>query len=449
MKRRRKWTADEVIESAVRGSGHTLTDYQWAFLADRTPMRSVVKARQTGFSWLFALEALAQAIATRHFSIFVSLNRDEAAEKIFYARDLYEALPPRMRVPLRRASMYEMLFEGGGRLLSFPCRAPRGKAGASLYLDEMAFYPHSDRVYGGALPVVTHGGRVTVSSTPNGDAGMFWRLLSEPDLRARFSQHTVPWWRAPWLCTDSGAAEAETVTDVRVERFGTDVLQRLRGAMDSETFRQEYELHFVDLKDAFITWPEIMENVREVPMAATWSNLAAMGGRLYAGVDIGRVAHATEIVVIRNDGDHWSVCCIKSLINETYQRQEAAVLDCLRIAGVERLCVDATGIGDNLSENLARAYPDRVTGLHFTGGLKEKMAYEVKRQLQAGTLSLPRQRSLMDQLHAVRRTWLDSGRIRFDAPVVDSNHADKFWALAMALYAATGRHATVTAKTLR
>jgi phage FluMu gp28-like protein len=412
-------------------------------------MRSVLKARQTGFSWLFALEALGQAIANRHFSIFVSLNREEAAEKIFYARDLYEALPPRMRVPLRRASAYEMLFEGGGRLLSFPCRAPRGKAGASLYLDEMAFYPHSERVYGGALPVVTHGGRVTVASTPNGDAGMFWRLLSEPDLVSRFSQHTVPWWRAPWLCTDPEAADAEAIADVRVDRYGTEVLQRLRGAMDSVTFQQEYELHFVDLKDAFITWPEIMDNVRDVPMAATWSSLAAMGGRLYAGVDIGRVAHATEIVVIRADGDRWSVCCIKSMVNETYWRQEEAVLDCLRIAGVERLCIDATGIGNNLSENLAGAYPDRVTGLHFTGRLKEMMAHEVKRQLQAGALSLPRHRSLMDQLHAVRRTWLESGHARFDAPVVDSNHADKFWALAMALHAANARFASVTARILR
>ena len=32
-------------------------------------------------------------------------------------------------------------------------------AGASLYLDEMAFYLHAERVYTGALPVTTHGGR--------------------------------------------------------------------------------------------------------------------------------------------------------------------------------------------------------------------------------------------------------------------------------------------------
>jgi phage FluMu gp28-like protein len=438
-----------VIEAAVSRSGHTLTDYQRDFLADEGPFRSVLKARQTGFSWLFALEALSQAIVNRHFSIFMSLNRDEASEKIMYARDLYESLPARYRPPLRHAGRFEMIFQGGGRLLSFPCLAPRGKAGASLYLDEMAFYPHSGRVYGGALPVITHGGRVTVASTPNGDTGMFWRLVSEPELASSFSQHTVPWWRAPWLCLDADAAEAEPLTDARVRRYGTEVLKRLRGAMDLETFQQEYELKFVDVNAAFISWPEIEANVHDIPLAATWEALAALGGRLYAGVDIGRVTNATEIIVIRDDGGRRSVVCIKSMVNEDFRTQETAVLDCLRIAGVERLCVDSTGLGMNLSEDLSRAYPGRVVALHFDCGMKETMARQVKRDLQAGILALPRQRSLLEQIHTVRRTWLASGRVRYDAPVVDGSHADKFWALAMALNAATGRHATVTAYTLR
>ena len=239
MEERGVWTADAVIASAVSGCGHELTGYQRAFLTDAAPLRAVLKARQTGFSWLFALEALAQAVANRHFSIFVSLNREEAAEKILYARDLYDCLPVDMRPRLARAGSHELRFEGGGRLLSFPCRAPRGRAGASLYLDEMAFYPHSDRVYAGALPVITHGGRVTVGSTPCGDRGMFWRIVAEPDLAAQFSQHRVPWWRSPWLCNDLGvAANCEAMaTDDRVRIYGTAVLGRLRAAMDIGEFQ--------------------------------------------------------------------------------------------------------------------------------------------------------------------------------------------------------------------
>jgi len=451
MNERREWTADEVIASAVRGSGVSLTAYQRAFLCDRSPLRCVLKARQTGFSWLFALEALAEAIANGHFSIFVSMNRDEAAEKILYARSLYDDLPEEMRVPLEKAATYEIRFEGGGRLLSHACRAPRGKAGASLYLDEMAFYQHAQRVYSGALPVITHGGRVAVGSTPNGDAGMFWRIVSEPGLSAQFSQHRIPWWSAPWLCTDADGAghDSEMPTDRRVERYGTEVLQRIRNAMDAEAFQQEYELRFVDTDDAFISWEEIEANVRDVPLAATWADLAALGGRLYAGVDIGRVTDASEIVVVMESLGGLKVVCIKSMVHEDFDKQEAAVMDCVRIGGVAKLCVDATGIGRQFGERLGQAFPRVATSLHYTAPLKEEMARELKRALQQGRLTLPRHRSLMEQLHAVRRTRTESGIARFDAPAAGSNHADKFWALAMAVNAAWSTGPVVTARSLR
>lgn len=445
MEKRCGFTADEVLASAVRGSGQTLTDYQREFLNDEAPLRSVLKARQTGFSWVFALEALSRAIADRHFSIFVSLNREEAAEKILYARDLYDGLPEDMRPRVARAGSYELRFEGGGRLLSFPCRAPRGKAGASVYLDEMAFYTHSDRVYGGALPVITHGGRVTVGSTPCGDHGMFWRVVSEPELASQFSQHRVPWSRAPWLCTDIPAATADATsdTDSRVERYGTEVLRRLRGALDRETFEQEYDLRFLDSNEAFITWEEIESNVEEIPLASTWSELAAMGGRLFAGVDIGRVAHATEIVVLREVNGHFSVCTIKSMVNEHFATQEAAVSDCMRVARIEKACVDATGLGRQFGEDLVRQFQRRVSLVQFSTASKEHMASRLKRALQMGTLTLPRHRSLMEQIHMVRRTWTNAGRPKYDAAAVHSNHADKFWALALALEAAEGRGAMV------
>ena len=444
-------TADAVMAAAVRGSGHTLTDYQRAYLRDPSPLRAILKARQTGFSWCFALEALSEAIANGRFSIFVSLNRDEAAEKILYARDLYDGLPESMRRPLARCGTLEMRFEGGGRLLSFPCRAPRGRAGASLYLDEMAFYPHSDRVYGGALPVITHGGRVTVASTPCGDRGMFWRLLMEPDLSNRYSQHRVPWWRSPWLCRDveGASAVAEMETNARVARYGLPMTELLRGALDLETFQQEYELRFVDCSEAYIPWEEIEANVKDVGLALTWSALRGKPGRLYAGVDVGRVVHATEIVVLREYGGRFEVAAMKTMIREPFEEQENAVMDCLRLAEVARMAVDGTGLGREFGERLYRLAPHRFESVQFSLQSKDHMARTLRRTLQEGRLTLPRERSLMDQLHVVRRMATESGRIKYDAPASGSNHADKFWALALALYAATGMGARVNATALR
>ncbi|HEY3413086.1 MAG TPA: terminase family protein [Armatimonadota bacterium] len=450
MAKRNGLTADEVIASAVRSSGYTLTDYQQRFLADRSRFRAVLKARQTGFSWLFALEALAEAVAYGRFSIFVSLNREEAAEKILYAMDLYESLPARMRPRLTLSGVREIRFANRGRLLSFPCRSPRGRSGANIYLDEMAFYPNSQRLYTGAIPVITHGGRITAASTPNGDIGAFFRVTSDPLIAAHYSQHVVPWWDAPWLCNDVEAArqDPDADTDRRVGVYGTDVLIAIRETLDLEAFQQEYELRFVDSNDAFISWPLIEANANDIPLAGTWAALAAVPGRLFVGVDVGRVANATEIVVLREERDRHTVCCIRTMVNATFEQQENAIMDCLAVPGVKMACIDATGIGCELGERIMAQCPERVVPVTFTAAGKERMASALKRDLERGTLTIPRNRSLMDQIQSLRRTVRESGIPCYDAPVKDGAHADKLWALALALQATKCGPALINVKVL-
>lgn len=45
-----------------------------------------VKSRQIAFSWIMAAEAIANAILRREDTVFVSINQDEASEKIVYAK---------------------------------------------------------------------------------------------------------------------------------------------------------------------------------------------------------------------------------------------------------------------------------------------------------------------------------------------------------------------------
>lgn len=444
-------SVEDAMAALVRASDHVLTDYQRAYLADPSPLRAVLKARQMGFSWLFALEGLAHAIADNRFSIFVSLNREEAAEKILYARDMYDALSEGERPDLLRAGAHEMRLAGGGRLLSFPCRAPRGKAGASLYLDEMAFYPHPERVYAGALPVISHGGRVTLASTPCGDRGMFWRAVMAGELAGEFSQHRAPWWLAPWFSTDveEAAERAEAMeTDERVRRYATPVLARLRAAMERAAFQQEYEMVFLDADEALISWPEIEAAAEDYAMAPDWRTLAALGIPLYAGMDVGRTHDPTDIVVVSAEGDAFRVRGLRTLRQTPYDQQEEEAAELMARAPVACLCVDAGGIGGPVSESLARRFPGRVLPVAFSNTNKESMAARLHYLLQNGRLKIPRCRPLMEQIHAVRRGLTDAGRTRLDAPRDAEHHADQFWALAMALWVTRDQPGSVSARSL-
>jgi len=60
-----------------------LEPYQLAFLENRSRFRWVTKGRQTGYSFIAALEALARChLRDAYTAVFVSYNLDDAKEKI-------------------------------------------------------------------------------------------------------------------------------------------------------------------------------------------------------------------------------------------------------------------------------------------------------------------------------------------------------------------------------
>src|SRR5262245_7546568 len=113
------------------GAPLRLECYQAAFLRNDARMRWVTKARQVGFSFVIALEALARChLRPNHTAHILSFSLAEAKEKILLARQAYESLPLGVRKPLVIDSKTELGFEspGGGlsRILVHPSKAPRG-----------------------------------------------------------------------------------------------------------------------------------------------------------------------------------------------------------------------------------------------------------------------------------------------------------------------------------
>lgn len=87
----------------------------------------------------------------------------------------------------------------------------------------------------------------------------------------------------------------------------------------------------------------------------------------------------------------------------------------------------------NLAENLARDFP-QVVGETFTNEAKERWATDFKILLQRRDVTMPRDRDLVAQIHAIKRRVLPSGKVTFDAERNARGHADKFWAVALACH---------------
>ena len=93
-----------------------LERYQLQFLQDRSRFRWITKGRQTGFSFAFALEALARChLRDGNTTLFVSYNQSDATEKIMVARQLYDELPTALQKRLVTDTRTELAFESNAR----------------------------------------------------------------------------------------------------------------------------------------------------------------------------------------------------------------------------------------------------------------------------------------------------------------------------------------------
>ena len=421
-----------------------LEPYQIDFLRNRSRFRWVTKSRQVGFSFVFALEALARChLRDKHTAVFVSYNLDDAKEKILIARQVHEELPLAYQKRLVVDSKTELAFESNAahkrlsRIISAPSKAPRGKKG-DVYLDELAHYVNDREVYRGSTALILRSrGQLSGCSTPLGRRGIFWEIATE-ELR-RYPHHTrhdVPWWACRFFCRDLAGAQREAPdlpTEERVARFGTQSIIEQLDSLPLEDFQQEFECRFVDESYSFYPYDLILPcTSEELVLADDLTDIKVGDGRLVAGFDVGRTRDRSELALFE-DRDGRMVCRLLRRYDQVpFSEQEADLRRLLEHLPVARLSIDKSGIGMNLAENLARDYP-QVVPEAFTNDSKERWATDLKILFQRKDIALPRDRELVGQIHSIKRRVLASGKVSFDAErTTRGGHADRFWAIALA-----------------
>lgn len=190
-------TANATIVHPARGRiPFTPYPYQARFLEMHDePRRLILKARQIGFSQIFALEALYKATTKPESTILlVSRSQDLAVNLLRYCYLTYNNL--RDAPTLIKENESEMGFANGSRIKSIPANRStgRGFAASDVYLDEFAYAAYDDDIYQSVSPTVSQGGSLTIGSTPNGLGNMFARLYKDD---ASFVKMNEPWHHCP------------------------------------------------------------------------------------------------------------------------------------------------------------------------------------------------------------------------------------------------------------
>lgn len=476
------WTPEEKLNYVYAFMKYDHKDieldfWQDDFIRNRNRYISLLKSRQTGFSFVVAIKGLVKALdpaRTQYTKQFVSYNEEDAQEKIRYARQFYDSIPNRYKKKLVHQTATMLEFEDVGskttsRLISLPCRPPRGKNG-DVCLDEFAIYlPRlSKEIYTAASFCTLRRGCIEVGSTPLGTIGKFYEICTNRESYPNFDRYFIPWWYAKVMCKDvRGAVQyaKDLETAERVERFGTDRLISLFQNSTLEDFQQECECVFIDSSASYISLELIYANTpgrREEDIPANFEkdedyynakrdieihcfrnaddlilnySPEKYGSPLFMGLDIGRTSDATVFYIIGVINGKKRSVLRHEMRNADFDAQEAVLNKLMENLPIYRCCIDDGGIGRNLAENAHKRYGERAELYHFDLQSKEVLAMCVRTGLERREYELDNDREFHAQIHSIKRTPSSGGSFRYDAERNEHGHADSFWAWALASYA--------------
>ncbi len=430
--------------------------YQRKWIEDRSRLKLMEKSRQIGMSWTSAYRLVReQARTDARLDTWIS-SRDETQARLFledakaFAGILHRAAGDLgcTVIDEGRGSAFALEFANGRRLhcLSSNADAQAGKRGTRL-LDEFALHPDPRQLYAIAYPGITWGGQLEIVSTHRGSNNFFNQLIREITEQGNpkgFSHHRVTLQDA----LDQGflqkLKEKLPPEDPRSQMDEAAYYDFIRtSCADEESFNQEYCCRPADDTTAFLTW----ELISECEYAAhdEWeiSLNAPDEGRdlrlahdLFLGVDIGREHDLSVFWLVERINDLFLTRNITTLERTPFAQQEEVLDAFLSLPTLRRACIDQSGLGRQFAERAAARYGGyRIEGVTFTAGLKESLAYPVRSAFENRTLRIPPDKKIRADLRAVKKEATASGNIRFCAERGANGHADRFWALALALQA--------------
>jgi phage FluMu gp28-like protein len=442
-------------------------DFQREFLESYERFQIWLKGRQLGFSFASAARALARSQNLDDYTCIISSYKlDDSKEKIRYAKQIYDSLPDnyKKRKLVENQTSLEFVDKAGrksvGTRIIAQGKGPiRGKGSNNvldIILDEFAFFGSFDApVYTSAVPVLTRvkHGSLTIISTPLGKMGKFYDIWSNIKRFKNYKRRTVYWWEFSLLCKDVVRArkEAPTMSTLqRVEIFGTEQLHELFNAMDLESFQQEFECAFIDDSTSYfplvMVYACVMNDEAEEGQLSEQEMLMARGfeellqktiGRLGGGYDVGRRRDASELLSLDDTGLGKILRHLATYKQSDFDLQEREIGRYLEIAKPVRLCIDETGLGMQLAENMRKKYGNQVEQVPFTNASKEEMAIALHKDFERGRsgILIPNDRDLISQIVAIKREVTTTGAFRYSVERNEKHHGDKFWSLALANHA--------------
>lgn len=423
-------------------SALTLTKYGKDWIEDDARMAAAMWARQVGKTFnstLKIVDHVAKVESGGGRTRWVVLSRGERQAK--------EAMDEGVKRHLQaygiaakelsgsfesQSKSLEVELPNGSRITALPANPDTARGfSANVFLDEFAFHQDSKKIWRALYPVISRPDlMIRVVSTPNGKSNKFYELMTaggkEKELREHGRAFAKPW--SLHFCDIYRAVR---------EGLDRNIDELREGINDSDAWAQEFELQWLDDASAWLAF-DLIAGCED--MAAADPSMY-QGGPCFVGVDIATVKDLFVIWVLEDVG---GVLWTREVIAEqriNFAAQDALLDDVMTRYKVMGVCMDKTGMGYKPVEDAQRRYGSRVHGIHFTNSIKQHLATQGKKAFEDRRLRIPGTQAVRYDLHKLKRITGATGLARFVADSDANGHADRAWALFMAIEAqATMKH---------
>ena len=412
-----------------------LYPYQKRWVADQARFKIGMFARQTGKTFTTTFEIVdhcMRAVAEGRRERWVILSRgerqateamNEGVKRHAEAFGLgFRELDYDWVGAETRTRALEVELPGGSRITALPANPDTARGfSANVFLDEFAFHQDSRAIWRALFPVVSRPGlRLRICSTPNGRGNVFYDLMESDD--PVWSRHRV----------DIHQAVADGLP--------RDIEALKRALRDPDAWAQEYELAWLDEASAWLPYDLIDTVVHEgAGLPAGYA-----GGRCFVGVDIAARRDLFVLVVLEEVGD---VLWLREMVagrRMSFAAQAAELDRVMETYRVGRVCMDQTGMGEMPVEDARRRHgATRIEGVLFTAPVKLSLASHAKQAFEDRTLRIPPDPELRRDLHSLKQAVGATGVPRFVVDGDTDGHADRAWALFLAIAAADRKVAPI------
>ena len=425
--------------------------YQKRWIMDDSSMKLYAKSRRIGITYATSYRANSKCLRKPNFTQWVT-SRDELTAREFVtdyvakwakasnvvcrglAGDRFEVVDE-----LHGIRAFTVEYANGSRIVSLSStpEAFAGKGGDVL-IDEADLHKDSGKVIDMALPCTTWGGQLEMVSALSVDGGPstpFYRMLED-------ARHDNPMgWSLHETTVEDAVREgfADRVAAMTGQKSDPDAwLAQMRAkCRTADAWNTQYMLKPNTSAGSLLPYDLIAGC--EVPL----DELAARretASAVYAGYDVGRKKDLGVWFELSRIGDVLWQTRYQVFDRAPFRVQFDFIADRLRAnRNLVRLCIDSTGMGMMLAESLQDVFGKyRVEAVNFSAPVKEALAMPLKASFEDRRLRIAADPEIREDLHKVRKTTTAAGNVRFEGERDDDGHADRFWALALAVHAASG-----------